>query len=80
MEEGLFHVSYEETGTVGPMWVPMAIPFICRKWEELKEKVLRGWGHDRGGVGELAPGLGYLKASAPYLNYSSLIRGFDGEV
>eukprot|EP00061_Rhincodon_typus_P002423 g17525.t1 len=23
------------------MWVPMAIPLVCRKWEELKEKLLR---------------------------------------
>eukprot|EP00061_Rhincodon_typus_P000509 g11926.t1 len=40
-EEGLLHISYEEAGIVEPMQVLMATPFVCKKWEELKEKLLR---------------------------------------
>eukprot|EP00061_Rhincodon_typus_P011016 g35714.t1 len=40
-EEGLFHVSYEEAGIAWAYAVSMATPLVCRKWKELKEKLLR---------------------------------------
>eukprot|EP00061_Rhincodon_typus_P014258 g41174.t1 len=41
VEKGLFHVTYKEAGIARTMQVPVATPLVCRKWEELKEKLVR---------------------------------------
>eukprot|EP00061_Rhincodon_typus_P002239 g16967.t1 len=37
-EEALFHISYKEAGIAWVHAVPMVTPFVCRKWEVLKDK------------------------------------------